>query len=72
MNKILSVILTICVCTVYSFSQPLDVKQIQVLTKVGIKKAYPASIRMWAFDTVKKQQAGPQFSAVVVTGLGKD
>jgi serine protease Do len=70
MKKILSVIVTICVCTVYSFSQPLDVKQIQILTKDGIKKAYPASIRMWAFDTLKNQQAGPQFSAVVVTADG--
>jgi len=70
MKKIFVVILSICICTLYSFSQPLDVKQIQVLTKAGIKKAYPASIRMWAFDTLKNQQAGPQFSAVVVTSDG--
>jgi serine protease Do len=70
MKKILSVNLFICICTLYGFSQPSVVKQIQLLTKVGIKKAYPASIRMWAFDTLKNQQAGPQFSAVVVTADG--
>jgi serine protease Do len=70
MKKIFFVILYICVCTLSSFSQPLDVKQIQILTKAGIKKAYPASVRMWAFDTVTNQQAGSQFSAVVVTSDG--
>jgi len=70
MKKILLVALLLCVCTLYGFSQQFNVKQIQLLTKAGIKKAYPASIRMWAFDTVKNQQAGPQFSAVVVTVEG--
>ncbi|RZL18721.1 MAG: PDZ domain-containing protein [Pedobacter sp.] len=70
MKKILLITLSLCICTWCGFSQQLAVKQIQLLTKVGIKKAYPASIRMWAFDTVKNQQAGPQFSAVVVTSDG--
>lgn len=70
MKKILLLVFSLCVCTSYGFSQQLDIKQIQSLTKVGIHKAYPASIRMWAFDTVKNQQAGPQFSGVVVTADG--
>jgi serine protease Do len=70
MKKILLVVLSLCFYTLYGFSQQLDVKQLQLLTKAGIKKAYPASIRMWAFDTIKNQQAGPQFSGVVVTADG--
>ena len=69
MKKILLLVLSLFAYN-FCFGQQLDVKQIQSLTKAGIKKAYPASIRMWAYDTVKNQQAGPQFSGVVVTSDG--
>ncbi|MEJ7558202.1 MAG: trypsin-like peptidase domain-containing protein [Pedobacter sp.] len=69
MKKILLLVLSFFTYN-FCFGQQLDVKQIQSLTKAGIKKAYPASIRMWAYDTVKNQQAGPQFSGVVVTSDG--
>jgi serine protease Do len=51
-------------------TQNLKIEEIQALTKTGIKKAYSASIRIWAYDTVKHQQAGPQFSGVVVSAAG--
>jgi serine protease Do len=69
MKQILLLVLSLFTYA-FCFSQQLDVKQIQSLTKSGIKKAYPACIRMWAYDTVKNQQAGPQFSGVVVTSDG--
>ncbi|RYY10831.1 MAG: serine protease, partial [Chitinophagaceae bacterium] len=70
MKKIIVLILSLFVYVPYIFGQSSDIKKIQSLTQEAIKKAYPASIRMWAFDTVKMQQAGPQFSAVVVTREG--
>ncbi|TCC97418.1 S1C family serine protease [Pedobacter psychroterrae] len=70
MKKILLLILLQSICASYGFSQQLDIQKIQSLTQNAIKKAYPASVRMWAFDTVKRQQAGPQFSGVVVTPEG--
>lgn len=70
MKKILLLILLLSVCASPLFSQNLDAQKIQSITQNAIKKAYPATIRMWAFDTVKKQQAGPQFSGVVVTPEG--
>ena len=70
MKKIIVLILSLFVYVPYIFCQSSDIKKIQSLTQEAIKKAYPASIRMWAFDTVKMQQAGPQFSAVVVTREG--
>ncbi len=70
MKKISLLILLLSVCALPLFIQHTNAQNIQSLTKIAIKKAYPASIRMWAFDTVKKQQAGPQFSGVVVTPEG--
>lgn len=36
----------------------------------AIEKAYPATVRVWAYDTTTRQQMGAQFSAVVVTPQG--
>ncbi|MDN3582398.1 trypsin-like peptidase domain-containing protein [Mucilaginibacter flavus] len=36
--------------------------------KVGIQKAYPACVRMWAYDTSANKRTGGQFSGVVVDG----
>jgi serine protease Do len=36
----------------------------------AIEKAYPATVRVWAYDTTSRQQMGAQFSAVVVTPQG--
>ncbi|WP_443938531.1 trypsin-like peptidase domain-containing protein [Pedobacter sp. MW01-1-1] len=36
----------------------------------AIKKAYPASVRMWSFDVKRNERTGAQFSGVVVTKDG--
>jgi serine protease Do len=36
----------------------------------AIEKAYPATVRVWAYDTTSRQQMGSQFSAVVVSPQG--
>jgi serine protease Do len=36
----------------------------------AITKAWPASVRMWGYDTASKQQMSAQFSAVVVSPQG--
>jgi serine protease Do len=36
----------------------------------AINKAYPSCIKLFAYDTIANQQAGPQFSGVVVTKDG--
>jgi serine protease Do len=36
----------------------------------AIEKAYPATVRVWAYDTTTRQQMSAQFSAVVVTPQG--
>ncbi|MRG44378.1 PDZ domain-containing protein [Chitinophaga sp. SYP-B3965] len=36
----------------------------------AIEKAWPASVRMWGYDTSSKQQMSAQFSAVVVSPQG--
>lgn len=38
--------------------------------EAGYKKAYPACVKLYAYDTVAKQQAGGQFSGVVVSKDG--
>lgn len=37
----------------------------------AIEKAWPASVRMWGYDTASKQQMSAQFSAVVVSPQGE-
>jgi len=69
MKNIVSLVFGLFV-SMSAYSQPLKIDEIQALTKTGIKKAYSASIRIWAYDTVKNQQAGPQFSGVVVSAAG--
>ncbi|PWV56974.1 trypsin-like peptidase domain-containing protein [Chitinophaga sp. S165] len=36
----------------------------------AIEKAYPASVRIWGYDTLSNQQMSAQFSGVVVTAEG--
>ncbi|WP_432711613.1 trypsin-like peptidase domain-containing protein [Pedobacter sp.] len=50
--------------------QSFDAKRIEAATSAVIKKAYPACVRLWGFDTVKKVQNSAQFTGVVVTGEG--
>lgn len=50
--------------------QSFDAKRIEAITSAVIKKAYPACVRLWGFDTVKKVQNSAQFTGVVVTAEG--
>ncbi|SIN81367.1 trypsin-like peptidase domain-containing protein [Chitinophaga niabensis] len=42
----------------------------QTTMQKAIAKAWPASVRMWGYDTATKQQMSAQFSAVVVSAEG--
>lgn len=50
--------------------QTFDAKRIEAVTSAVIKKAYPACVRIWGFDTIKKVQNSAQFTGVVVTAEG--
>ena len=49
-----------------AYSQKLNDKKLEKVIQKAIEKAYPASVRIWGFDTVSKQQMSAQFSGVVV------
>lgn len=63
---------TCLVCFVFECyaQQSFDAKRIEIITSAVIKKAYPACVRLWGFDTVKKVQNSAQFTGVVVTAEG--
>lgn len=50
--------------------QPFDAKRIEAITSTVIQKAYPACVRLWGFNTIKKVQNSAQFTGVVVTPEG--
>lgn len=50
--------------------QSFDAKRIEATTSALIRKVYPACVRIWGFDTVKKVQNSAQFSGVVVSTEG--
>lgn len=52
------------------YSQQFDRKGIEKTTSKAIEKAYAASVRIWGYDTVKRQQNSSQFSGVVVSADG--
>lgn len=52
------------------YSQKFEAKALEKTLHKAIEKAYPASVRMWGFDTVEKQQMSGQFSGVVVSADG--
>ncbi|WP_090784037.1 serine protease [Pedobacter sp. ok626] len=60
------------VCFVFEgyAQQSFDAKRIEIITSAVIKKGYPACVRLWGFDTVKKVQNSAQFTGVVVTAEG--
>lgn len=49
-----------------TYAQKLNDKKLEKIIQNAIEKAYPASVRIWGFDTVSKQQMSAQFSGVVV------
>jgi len=53
-----------------AFGQKINLSKLEKSAKAAISKCYPASVRIWGFDTVKKIQTSSQFSGVVVTAEG--
>lgn len=51
-------------------AQKLNNKKLEYVIQKAIQKAYPASVRIWGFDTVSRQQMSGQFSGVVVNPDG--
>ncbi|SES13369.1 trypsin-like peptidase domain-containing protein [Pedobacter rhizosphaerae] len=51
-------------------AQKKQIEQFQVLINEAVKKAYPASVRMWGFDVQQNQRTSAQFSGVVVSADG--
>ncbi|EHQ28143.1 trypsin-like peptidase domain-containing protein [Mucilaginibacter paludis] len=52
------------------YAQEFKSDQLEKTIKAGIKKAYPASVKIMGFDTVKHIQNSAQFSGVVVSADG--
>ncbi|MDD2426015.1 MAG: trypsin-like peptidase domain-containing protein [Bacteroidales bacterium] len=53
-----------------AYSHPSDFTGLEKVVKKAIQKAYPSSVRIWGYDTVKNIQNSSQFSGVVVTKEG--
>lgn len=56
--------------SVHVSGQHFNPHKLQASIKNAIEKAYPASVRIWAFDTLSNTRTGPQFTGVVVKGDG--
>jgi serine protease Do len=52
-----------------SYSQRIA-ETLPPIIHAAIEKAYPASVRIWGYDSVSNQQMSAQFSGVVVTSEG--
>jgi serine protease Do len=50
--------------------QKINSKKLEQSVDEAFKKAYPACVQLFAYDTVARQQAGGQFSGVVVSKDG--
>lgn len=53
-----------------SFAQEKLIKKMESTIANALAKAYPASVRMWGFDTTRNERTSAQFSGVVVTEDG--
>jgi len=70
-KKLAFYILTLLIlCEYVALGQIKQVQAFQEIINKGIKKAYPASVRMWSYDLQLKQRTGNQFSGVVVSADG--
>lgn len=56
--------------TANAWAQKKQVKQFEKIIGEAVKKAYPASVRMWGFDVQQNQRTSAQFSGVVVSADG--
>lgn len=50
--------------------QPLHAEKLEKRIQLAIAKAYPASVRIWGFDTVSNTRTSAQFTGVVVSSDG--
>lgn len=57
-------------CTLTARAQDFKPEILQQAIRQSIQKAYPASVRIWGFDTVRNARTGAQFTGVVVTPEG--
>ncbi|UYQ91707.1 trypsin-like peptidase domain-containing protein [Chitinophaga horti] len=62
--------LSMLLLTASAYCQQFDVKRYDAAMATVLEKAYPASVRMWGFDTTTRQQMSAQFSGVVVSADG--
>jgi serine protease Do len=69
MKRILSTLFFACLLSL-TYAQPVNVKKLEETIRGAIQKAYPASVRIYGYDTVLKQQMSAQFSGVVVSKAG--
>ncbi|RBQ09018.1 S1C family serine protease [Pedobacter miscanthi] len=70
-NYIKGIILTLVVFIGLSAAaQKKQVAKFQQIINEAVKKAYPASVRMWGFDVQQQQRTSAQFSGVVVSADG--
>jgi serine protease Do len=53
-----------------AFCQKVNNSKLQQTIGEALKKAYPACVQLFAYDTLAKQQAGGQFSGVVISKDG--
>ena len=56
--------------SVHVSGQYANPRKLQAFIKDAIEKAYPASVRIWAFDTLSNTRTGAQFTGVVVKADG--
>lgn len=68
--KFLLAVLFILACSELAMSQSLNIKKMENINTKAIARAYASSLRMWSYDTLRKQQNGSQFSGVVVSAEG--
>ncbi|MGM9478299.1 S1C family serine protease [Pedobacter sp. GSP4] len=71
MNRYLRVSVLIAVlCFTKAIAQEKAINKLETIISAGVKKAYPASVRMWGFDTTRNERTSAQFSGVVVSADG--
>lgn len=63
-------LLVICLSVISASVSGQEMKALEATVHKAIEKAYPASVRMWGYDTASRQQMSAQFSAVVVSPQG--
>lgn len=62
--------LILACCLSQSFAQKGKEKKLQSAIFNAFKKAYPSSVRVWGYDTLRNERTSAQFSAVVVSPDG--